>query len=72
MISTHVHYHQVDIHSTLTIAEEGPQACRQILQGEVNVKIVGLGRLIENVIVESLKQTYAVLPQVVERYAVFC
>lgn len=59
---------QVDIHSTLSIVAEGPDTCRQVLTGEVSVKLVGLGRLVENVIVESLKQTYSVLPQVVERY----
>ncbi|GAB4823910.1 hypothetical protein N2152v2_010956 [Parachlorella kessleri] len=60
-----------NIHSTLTIEEMGPNKTRQVLEGEIKVKVFGLGGLAERMVKSSLERTYKRLPEVVERWVEF-
>lgn len=59
--------HQYDIKNTLSIEPLGEGRCRQSLTGQVEIKVFGLGGIIQGVVMSSLRQAYAVLPEVVER-----
>ena len=43
--------------------------CRQTLEGDVTIRIPGLGSIAERIIRQSLKDVYSNIPQVVERCA---
>ena len=51
----------------LIIEEVSPTVCRQTLEGDVNIRIPGLGSIAERIIRQSLKDVYSNIPQVVER-----
>jgi hypothetical protein len=53
----------------LIIEEVSAQVCRQTLEGDINIRIPGLGSIAERIIRQSLKDVYSNIPQVVERCA---
>ena len=60
---------QTSIECMLIIEEVSPMVCRQTLEGDVNIRIPGLGSIAERIIRQSLKDVYSNIPQVVERCA---
>ena len=59
---------QSRIECTLTVAdEEAGVSCRQTLEGEVEFKLLGLGRLAERIVVDNLEKVYQGMPLVVQR-----
>ena len=58
---------QAKIESTLTISEETRDTCRQTLEGDIHIKLIGLGPVVEKIIVDNLKQVYKQVPKIVER-----
>jgi len=54
----------------LTIEEVSPAVCRQTLEGDVTIRIPGVGSIAERIIRQSLKDVYSNIPQVVDRCAV--
>ncbi len=61
---------QARIECTLLISDEVPGiSCRQTLEGEVEFKLLGLGRLAQRIVVDNLEKVYQAMPLVVQRYA---
>ena len=60
---------QTTIECMLIIEEVSANVCRQTLEGDVNIRIPGLGSIAERIIRQSLKDVYSNIPQVVERCA---
>lgn len=59
---------QARIECTLVIEDEKPGVtCRQTLEGEIEFKLLGLGRLAERIVVDNLEKTYQNLHVVAER-----
>lgn len=58
---------QTSIKCMLTIEEVDANTCRQTLEGDVTIKIPGLGAIAERIIKDSLKDVYTGIPLVVER-----
>ena len=58
---------QAKIESSLIIEEVTPESCRQTLEGSVEIKIVGLGHVVEKIVVDNLKNVYKGVPHIVER-----
>lgn len=56
------------LHATLTFTELDDGTCLQQLQGIVNVKILGIGKLVERIISNSVQNTYAKLPGIVAQW----
>ena len=56
----------------LIIEEVSANVCRQTLEGDINIRIPGLGSIAERIIRQSLKDVYSNIPQVVERCATSC
>ena len=52
----------------MTIEAETKDTCRQTLEGDVDIKIFGLGHIAETIIADNLKKVYSGIPQIVERY----
>lgn len=63
---------QAKINSWLSIEEETPTTCRQTLEGEIEIKILGLGHLAERIVVDNLKGVYKGVPKIAERYISLC
>jgi len=62
---------QARIECTLVIEDEEPGVtCRQTLEGEIEFKLLGLGRLAERIVVDNLEKTYQSLPVVAQRYSI--
>ncbi len=61
---------QTTIECVLTIEEVSPAMCRQTLEGDVTIRIPGVGSIAERIIRQSLKDVYSNIPQVVDRCAV--
>jgi hypothetical protein len=59
---------KTDIRFKITIIEAGPNKTKQILDGNANIKIFGLGKLAEKMLKRSMKQTYDKLPEVVQKW----
>lgn len=59
---------QTSIKCILTIEEVDATSCRQTLEGDINIRIPGLGTIAEHIIKSSLSDVYSGIPQVVERY----
>lgn len=60
---------QARIECTLLISDEEPGiSCRQTLEGEVEFRLMGLGRLAQRIVVENLEKVYQAMPLVVQRY----
>ena len=60
---------QTTIDCELTIEEVDAHTCRQTLEGDVTIKVIGLGHIAESIICSSLKDVYSGIPQIVERCA---
>lgn len=59
---------QSRIECTLLIEDEEPGlTCRQTLEGLVEFRLPGLGRLAEHIVVDSLHKVYSGIPAIVER-----
>lgn len=58
---------QAHIACTLTIEEETHETCRQTLEGDVDIRIFGLGALAERIIADNLKKVYSGIPPIVAR-----
>ena len=43
----------------LVIEEVGSDTCRQVLQGTVDINIMGLGKIVEKLVVNNLQKVYA-------------
>ncbi|CAL8471107.1 g10649 [Coccomyxa elongata] len=60
------------IECTLLISDEEPGvSCRQTLEGEVEFKLMGLGRLAQRIVVDNLEKVYQSMPMVVQRWVEF-
>ena len=62
-----IHLVQAKIESNLIIEALTPETCRQTLEGIVEIKIVGLGHVVEKIVVDNLRNVYKGVPHVVER-----
>jgi hypothetical protein len=61
---------QANIKCTLTIEEVVPEkSCRQTLEGTAEFSVPILGRLVERVVAESLKNVYAGIPPIAAKCA---
>ncbi len=58
---------QATVKLQLVIEEVGKAACRQVLQGTVDINILGLGKIAEKLVVDNLQKVYAGLPAVASR-----
>lgn len=47
----------------------GGGQCRQTLEGDVTIHVLGLGRIAEKIICSSLHDVYSGIPEIVERCA---
>ncbi len=61
---------QTTIDCELTIEEEGDGCCRQTLEGDVTINVMGLGRIAEKIICSSLHDVYSGIPEIVERCSI--
>lgn len=59
---------RADIHVVLRFEPVGEQCCRQVLEGTVAIKIPGVGRMAEPLIINGLRQAYASLPKLVTQW----
>lgn len=55
--------------SRLIIESLGPKRCRQTLEGSIDVRVSGLGRTAERIIVQQLSKVYKSIPEVILRWA---
>lgn len=62
---------RLDVRMTLSVERLGERWCRQSLEGHVNVQLLGVGRVVEGIVRDSLVSTYRRLPEVVRRWQVF-
>ena len=51
----------------LVIEEVGSATCRQVLQGPVDINILGLGKIVEKLVVDNLQKVYGGLPAIASR-----
>ena len=58
---------QATVKLQLVIEEVGKASCRQVLQGTVDINILGLGKIAEKLVVDNLQKVYAGLPAVASR-----
>lgn len=58
---------QAKIESYLIIEEVTPETCRQTLEGTIDIKLIGLGHVVEKIVVDNLKNVYRGVPKIVER-----
>ncbi len=58
---------QATISCTLTIEEVSDHECRQTLEGDVSIGVIGLGALAERIICHSLKDVYSGIPEIARR-----
>ena len=59
---------QATVKLQLAIEEVGSATCRQVLQGTVDINIMGLGKIVEKLVVDNLQKVYAGLPAVASRW----
>ena len=60
---------QTTLRSRLIIESLGPKRCRQTLQGSIDVRVAGLGKTVEKIIVQQLTKVYQSIPAVIDRLA---
>jgi hypothetical protein len=58
---------QAKIESWLTIEEVTAETCRQTLEGNIEFHILGLGHVVEKIVVDNLKSVYKGVPKIVDR-----
>ena len=54
---------------TIVIEPVDETHCRHRLEGQINIKVFGIGRLAEKTIIDSTVKTFKALPAIVERSA---
>eukprot|EP00898_Chlorokybus_atmophyticus_P004323 jgi/Chlat1/4892/Chrsp31S04907 len=59
---------RVHVEGKVTVEPVGPNRCRQVLQGVVDVNIPGVRKFVEPMVINSLQETYNGLPQVIEQW----
>lgn len=59
---------QTTINCTLTIEEVSECECRQTLEGDVTIGVLGLGAIAERIICSSLRDVYSGIPEIARRY----
>lgn len=59
---------QYSIVNTLLIEPLDDHRCRQSLRGDVEIRVFGVGAVVQNIVLNSLTTAYKVLPEVVEKY----
>jgi len=62
---------KLHVRTTLTIEDMGGGRSRQTLSGVVHVRILGIGRVVEKLVCESIQNTYKRLPEIVEKWEAF-
>lgn len=62
---------RADIHVALRFEHVSPTCCRQVLEGRIAIKIPGIGRIAEPLVVNGLRQAYADLPKLISKWVVF-
>ncbi len=60
---------QYSIINMLTVEPLGPDRCRQSLKGDVDIRVFGIGSVVQGIVLNSLSSAYKVLPEIVEKYA---
>lgn len=60
---------QTTINCTLTIEEVSERECRQTLEGDVHIGVMGLGSIAERIICSSLRDVYSGIPEIAKRRA---
>lgn len=60
---------QTTINCTLTIEEVSERECRQTLEGDVHIGVMGLGSIAERIICSSLRDVYSGIPEIANRRA---
>ena len=58
---------QTTLKSRLIIESLGPHKCRQTLEGSIDVRVAGLGKTAEKIIVQQLTKVYKSIPSVIHR-----
>eukprot|EP00736_Rhodelphis_marinus_P011834 Rmarinus@m.14882 len=56
---------KLDFRGELYFEPCGPKQCKQVFRGDCCVNVFGIGRAIENSIIDNLKNSYKLLPQVI-------
>mmetsp|Transcript_21307 Transcript_21307/g.64113 ORF Transcript_21307/g.64113 Transcript_21307/m.64113 type:complete len:554 (+) Transcript_21307:294-1955(+) len=59
------------INCTLTIEEVSECECRQTLEGDVTIGVLGLGAIAERIICSSLRDVYSGIPEIARRWVAF-
>jgi hypothetical protein len=62
---------RLEIRNTLTITPESDTTTLQRLHGTVKVRMLGMGRIIEHIIRDSVAKTYKQLPAIIARWEAF-
>ena len=62
---------RVDIRTQLTIEEAGPWETRQVIESEVRIDMLGIGKIAEHMVKSSVRETYEKLPEIVARWVGF-
>lgn len=60
---------QLEAKRTIVIEAIDEHHCRHSVEGDVRVRIFGIGRLAENGVIDSTVKTFRALPNVLERQA---
>lgn len=60
---------QTTLTSKLVIETIAPERCRQTLEGSIDVRVAGLGRTAEKIIVQQLTKVYKSIPAIINKYA---
>ena len=59
---------QATLEFTLTIEDVEPgRSCRQTLEGDLDIRIPVLGKMVERIIADSLHRVYSCIPSIVEK-----
>lgn len=60
---------QYSIVNILMIEPLDDQRCRQSLRGDVDIRVFGVGPVVQNIVLNSLTTAYKILPEIVEKCA---
>lgn len=58
---------QMECERVNVVDESGPSSCRLSVEGHIIVRLFGIGRLAERIIIESTHKTLRALPAIIER-----
>lgn len=59
---------RTDIRGTLSCEPRGPHRCVQRFRGDVKVALLGLGGIVERIIVSEMMRSYTMIPGITARY----